>query len=160
MTEEIKTNDIVQRTQSTNDKFLPEGSKIILVPEKVTGKIKKERTEKQRTAFEKMRSKRLENDDKRKIDKQKEMDDIKKEQEKSDEEEIKQRAEELKQKLGVDVEVLKKRGRKAGQHIPYSRAYKQSVQPIQPVQPIRPETVSHPVYNNPYMAMLLSKMKR
>lgn len=162
---------------------LPEGSKIILAPEKVTEKVKKERTEAQKEAFKNMRAKRLENDDKRKLakgEKQKEMDLIKIQQEKDEEDERLKRAEELKQKLGVNVEVLKKRGRKAGTHILYRREtqerseYKKDTgqeetkienknEDIAKIhQPTyRPfGTQERSEYTNPYMNMLLNKMKR
>ena len=145
---------------------LPEGSKVVIAPEKITEKVKKERTEAQKAAFEKMRAKRLENDAKRKItkgDKQKEMDDIKIQLEKDEEDERLKRAQELKDKLGVDVEVLKKRGRKAGSHIPYKGTSVKSTGK----EEVKEEKIgklaeqdSHPSYSNPYMNMLLSKMRR
>ena len=155
-----------------NDLKLPEGSKIVIAPEKMNEKKKKERTEAQKQAFEKMRAKRLENDEKRRLakgEKQKEMDNIKIQQEKEEEEERKQRAEELKQKLGVDVEVLKKRGRKPGQHIPYKKDIEKEIQnadvhikledkPV--VMQNNIQRVQPPVYTNPYMNMLLNKMRR
>lgn len=135
---------------------LPEGTKVIIPPEKITEKVKKERSQKQIEAFEKMRAKRLENDQKRKFAKgetQKAKDDIKIQQEKEEEEERQKRAKELKEKLGVDVEVLKKRGRKAGQHIPY----KKENQPVEKPVQVAPQP---PTYTNPYMSMLLNKMRR
>jgi hypothetical protein len=153
---------------------LPEGSKVVIAPEKITEKVKKERTEAQKAAFEKMRAKRLENDDKRKItkgDKQKEMDDIKIQLEKDEEDERLKRAQELKDKLGVDVEVLKKRGRKAGSHIPYKGTSgkstgKESGSTTSGKEEVKEEKIvevvshSQPTYSNPYMNMLLSKMRR
>ena len=143
--------------------LLVKGSKVIIPPQKITEKVKKERTQKQIEAFEKMRAKRLENDEKRKLAKgetQKVKDDIKIQQEKEEEEERQKRAQELKEKLGVNVEVLKKRGRKAGQHIPY----KQSSTPSQPTEEpvkITPQLLEEkPTYTNPYMSMLLNKMRR
>jgi hypothetical protein len=151
---------------------LPEGTKVIIPPEKITEKVKKERTQKQIEAFEKMRAKRLENDKNRKLgkeDKQKEIDNIKIQQEKEEEEERQRRAEELKEKLGVNVEVLKKRGRKAGQHIPYKQTQKSELsqdvekEPPKPVHvaPSQPTYTTNGVnYSNPYMSMLLNKMRR
>ncbi len=162
---------------------IPEGSKVIIPPEKITEKKKKERTQKQIEAFEKMRAKRLENDAKRKMskeEKQKEIDNIKIQQDQEEEEERKRIADELKEKLGVDVSLLKKRGRKPGQHIPYKKEKEEkeeekaevkniapNVQNVQNVQNVvnnapigsRAEQAP-PSYSNPYMAMLLSKMRR
>lgn len=132
---------------------LPEGSKIILAQPKV----KKERTQAQKAAFEKMRAKRLENDDKRRLskdDRVKLEEEAKLQQEKEEEEERLRLAKELVAKYGVDVKVDKKRGRKVGQRIPYSK--KVEDQAPQPVAP----PVAAPQYTNPYMSMLLSKMKR
>ena len=136
---------------------LPEGTKVIIPPEKVSEKKKKERSEAQKAAFEKMRAKRLENDQKRKLskeEKQIEIDNIKIQQEKEEEEERLKRADELKQKLGVNVEVLQKRGRKPGQHIPYKKEEK--VEKIE----VKREEPQPPVYTNPYMTMLMNKMRR
>jgi hypothetical protein len=156
--------DDIENVSNENMK-LPEGSKIIIAPEKSTEKKKKERSEAQKQAFEKMRAKRLENDEKRRLakgEKQKEMDNIKIQQEQEEEEERVRRAEELKQKLGVNVEVLKKRGRKAGQHIPYKKEVEKEMKSadVHKDKPVALQNNIQPAYTNPYMNMLLNKMRR
>jgi len=145
---------------------LPEGSKIILAPEKQTERVKKERTEAQKLAFEKMRAKRLENDQKRRLSKeesQKEMDDVKVKLASDEEAERLKLAEELKRKYGADVKVQQKRGRKPGQRIPYSTT--QEDEPKKPVvkpavrQPVENLQQPLPQYTNPYMAMLQAKRR-
>jgi hypothetical protein len=173
-----------QQAEEVSVTQLPEGSKLVLAPEKVTPKVKKERTEAQKLAFEKMRAKRLENDQKRRLSKaesQEVEDEVKVQHEQDEEEQRLKMAEELKQKYGVHVVVQKKRGRKPGQHIPYKKPVSQSGQPdrreeekvtvVQPptvvepaVQrpqaPLRSAPTGAPQYTNPYMSMLLNKMKR
>lgn len=139
------------------DVKMPEGSKIILAPEKVTPQVKKERTEAQKAAFEKMRSKRLENDQKRRLSKEeslKEMDDVKVKLAADDEVERLRLAEELKRKYGADVKVQQKRGRKPGQHIPYKKS------PPAPSPIVAPPAPALSQYSNPYMSMIQAKMRR
>ena len=138
---------------------IPEGTKIILPAEKVTEKAKKERTEAQKAAFEKMRAKRLENDSKRRLTKeesQKAMDEVKIQHEKDEEDERLRLAEDLRKKYSAEVTVQQKRGRKPGQRIPYGKSAPQP----QVVAPVIPTPIAPPAYSNPYMSMLLNKMRR
>jgi hypothetical protein len=140
--------------------------KIIIPAEKVTEKVKKERSEKQKEAFAKARAMRDENNKKRKFSRQealKQLDEFKIQQEKEEEDKRLQEADELRQKLGENAEIIvqKKRGRKVGQHIPYKKeqeiplvspAEAQKVQPVIQPQPAQ-------AYTNPYLALLRAKKR-
>ena len=141
---------------------IPDGTKIILPAVKVTEKAKKERTEAQKAAFEKMRAKRLENDSKRRLTKeesQKAMDEVKIQHEKVEEDERLRLAEDLRKKYSAEVTVQQKRGRKPGQRIPYGKSVTEP-KVVEPPVPATPIPITQPTYSNPYMSMLLNKMRR
>lgn len=153
----------------SNDKKLPAGAKLILPVEKVTEKVKKERSDKQKEVFEKMRKARDEANKKRMFSRQealKQLDKVKIEDDKREFEERLKKAEQIRLTTGADVVVQMKRGRKPGQHIPYGglKKHEEVVKEEKLEQIVIPErvverVVEKVVYENPYLAMIRNKRR-